>query len=96
MGVGFVTKLLLGSKAAARQLFDREPALDRGFDVELLADVRLLADQLPCTAGHLLLSRLSRLPEVDRAPALDCLVRDPRLEAEPGTSSNASTDSSRR
>jgi len=48
----------------------------------MLADVRLLADQLARSARHLLTSCLRRLPEVDRSPALGHLDRDPRLEAQ--------------
>jgi hypothetical protein len=56
--------------------------LDRRLDVELLADFRLLADQLTSSARQLLASSPRRLPEVDRSPALGHLVRDPRLEAQ--------------
>jgi hypothetical protein len=57
--------------------------LDRRFDVELLADVGLLADQLARSARQVLPSGLRRLPDVDGAPAFGRVVRDPRLEAEP-------------
>jgi len=46
MGAGFVPKSLLEGEAPARELFEGEAALDRRLDVELLADVRVLADQL--------------------------------------------------
>src|SRR5438876_1067151 len=74
--------LRLERKTPPRELLDRERALDRRLDVELLADVRLLTDQLTSSARQLLASRLRRLPEVDRSPALGHLVRDPRLEAQ--------------
>jgi hypothetical protein len=57
------------------------PSIGR-LDVELFTDVGLFADQLTSSARRLLASRLRRLPEVDRSPALGHLVRDPRLEAQ--------------
>src|ERR1051326_3342271 len=66
-----------------RELLLDEPSLDRGFDVERLTDLRVLADQLASAAGHRLLRRLRGLPQIDRAPALGRLVRDPGLEAQP-------------
>src|SRR3954465_11646787 len=63
-------------------MFLGEAALDRGLDVEVLGDVRILADQLACPARQLLRGRLGRLPEVDGAPAVGRLVRDPGLEAQ--------------
>jgi hypothetical protein len=73
----------LEREPAPRELLERERSFDRRLDVEHLAEVGLLADQLPGTARQLLLSRLRRLPDVDRAPALRRLVRDPRLQAQP-------------
>src|ERR671935_2135997 len=52
-------------------------------DVEGVADLRILADQFAHPARNLLLRRLGRVPELDRAEALGRLVRDPRSEAEP-------------
>jgi hypothetical protein len=49
---------LLEGKAAAGKLFDREPALDRRLDVELLDEVRVLADQVACPARQLLVGRV--------------------------------------
>ena len=46
VGVSSVPEVLLEGEAAAGELLDREPALDGRLDVELLAEVRLLPDQL--------------------------------------------------
>jgi len=46
VGHSFVSNQLLEGEAAARELFDREAALDRRLDIEFLADVRLLPDEL--------------------------------------------------
>src|SRR5262249_24531138 len=75
---------LLVSEAPARERLDQGLPLDRRLDVELLAGVRLLADQLTRPARQLLLRVLARLPQVHGAPALGRLVRDPRLEAQAG------------
>jgi hypothetical protein len=83
MGAGSVTKVLLEGEAAPRELLVCEEALDGRLDVELLADVRILADQLAGLARHFPLGCLAGLPEVDRTSALGCLVRDPGLEAKP-------------
>src|SRR2546427_10863167 len=64
------------------QFLDEVLALDRRLDVEGLADVRVLPDQLPVAAWNGLFRRLVGLPQVDGAPALGRLVRDPGLEAE--------------
>src|SRR5205823_5275515 len=60
----------LERQSQPRQLFDHEPALDRRLDVERLADLRVLADQLARLARHRLLRCLRRLPQIDRAPPL--------------------------
>src|ERR671910_3201859 len=70
----------LEGEAEAGQLLDVEPALDRRLDVELLGNVGLLADQLARAAGEILPGGLERLPDVDRAPALRRLVRQPELQ----------------
>src|SRR6185436_5220796 len=59
-------------------------SLARCFDVEGLADLGVLADQLAQPPRDLLLRRLDRLPELDRAEALGRLVRDPGPEAKAG------------
>src|SRR3712207_5456374 len=67
-----------------RELLDGVPPFDRRLDVELLRDLRILADQLARAAGKLLARGLRRLPDVHGAPTLGRLVGDPRLEAEAG------------
>jgi len=84
VGVGSVPKELLEGEAPTGKLFDRELPLDGRLDVEFLADVRLLADQLAGLARQLLGGRLARFPEIDGAPALGRLVRDPGLEGQAG------------
>src|SRR5918999_4542994 len=71
---------LLEREPAARELLEREPSLDRRLDVELLGDVGLLTDQFARAARKLLACGLRRLPQVDRAPPIGRLVRDPGLE----------------
>src|SRR5512132_4207659 len=60
----------LEGESEARELLDLEAALDRRLDVELLSDVRILADELAGLARDVLTRRRRRLPEIDRAPAL--------------------------
>ena len=76
--------LRLESETAARELLHRVRALDRRLDVELLTDVRLLADQLARSARQFRAGSFHRLPEVDRPLALGHLVRNPCLEAQAG------------
>src|SRR5436305_9252777 len=68
---------LVEGQAEARELWrDRHGC----FEVEDLDDLRVLADQLARPRRQLLLRRLDRLPDVERAPALGRLVAEPRLE----------------
>ncbi len=103
MGVGFAPKTtrdaaasVVEGQAAAGQLLDLEQSLDGRLDVELLDDVRLLADELSRPARQLGSGGLCRLPDVDGAPALVGSSEIHALNRSPGTSENASTDSSRR
>src|SRR4029450_2713776 len=73
----------LEGEAVARELLDLEAALDRRLDVELLADVGVLADELASLARNGLPRRRLRLPEIHCAPALGRLVRNPGLEPKP-------------
>src|SRR5205085_5767747 len=72
---------LLERQAEAPELFGSR---DGRLEVEDLDDLRVLADQLARPRRQLLLGCLQRLPQVDGAPALRRLVREPALEQQPG------------
>jgi hypothetical protein len=67
MGHSFVSKELLEGEAAAGELLDREAPLDRRLDVEHLADLRFLPDQL----AHAARQSCAGLDELLAASTLD-------------------------